>query len=205
VTIAPKPCKGDTVSGNLPEHNLSAAKHLLDSAGWKVGPGAIRQKNGKKLSLTLIHETSADQIGSAAELAVKEWKDLGVAVTEKPQTDTEVNTTIFSTGAWDIGWITITIQLPSQLVPFASGAEPPNGTNFAHIKNADYTRLVTQAATKPGDTGCPQWNAAEVALVKQSDFVPYYDSVAPTWTNKATYKDIGGGPVPTSLRLLAGQ
>jgi len=74
-----------------------------------------------------------------------------------------------------------------------------------HIKNADYTRLVTQAATKPGDTGCPQWNAAEVALVKQSDFVPYYDSVAPTWTNKATYKDIGGGPVPTSLRLLAGQ
>jgi len=103
----------------------------------------------------------------------------------------------------DIGWITITIQLPSQLVPFASGAEPPNGTNFAHIKNADYTRLVTQAATKPGDTGCPQWNAAEVALVKQSDFVPYYDSVAPTWTNKATYKDIGGGPVPTSLRLLA--
>jgi len=136
VTVSPKPCSGDNVAGNLPGHDLSAAKSALDAAGWKAGAGGVRSKDGKKLAITLMYGT---QLGpteaSTAELIQQAWKGLGADVTLKGVDSPGLNTLYFGTGAWDASMAPITLNLPSQLVPFVSGPVPPNGTNFAHLLN----------------------------------------------------------------------
>jgi peptide/nickel transport system substrate-binding protein len=202
VTVSPKPCSGDNVSGNLPSHDLSAAKSALDSAGWKAGSGGVRSKGGKKLSVTLIYGT---QLGptesSAAELIQQTWKSLGVDVTLKGVDSPGLNTAYFGTGAWDASMAPITLNLPSQLVPFVSGPVPPNGTNFAHLANKDYESSVKTASTKAGSAGCSDWNAAEKALIKAVDAVPYENTVAPTFMKGAKFV-VGDGIDPTSIRML---
>jgi peptide/nickel transport system substrate-binding protein len=202
VTVSPKPCSGDNVSGNLPGHDAAAAKSALDAAGWKAGAGGVRSKGGKKLAVTLIYGT---QLGpteaSASELIQQAWKGLGVDVTLKGVDSPGLNTVYFGTGAWDASMAPITLNLPSQLVPFVSGPVPPNGTNFAHIANKDYETSVKTAATKAGSAGCDDWNNAEKALIKNVDAVPYENAVAPTFGKGAKFQ-VTDGVDPTSIRML---
>ncbi|MGI8867416.1 MAG: ABC transporter substrate-binding protein [Mycobacteriales bacterium] len=204
VTVDPKPCQGDPVKGNLPAHDPTGAGALLDQAGWTKGPNGVREKGGHPLSLTLIYSTPPDTTSSAAELAVSQWKAAGVQVKAVQKPITQISTVLFGTGEFDISWAGLTVQLPNQLVPLVSGAAPPAGTNFAHITNSDYSRLATAALAKSGDTGCADWTAAETALVKAVDVVPYYDSLNPTYAKNASFQAAGGGYIVTSLRMLAG-
>jgi peptide/nickel transport system substrate-binding protein len=202
VTVSPKPCSGDNVGGNLPNHDLSAAKSALDAAGWKAGAGGVRSKAGKKLAITLMYGT---QLGpteaSAAELIQQAWKGLGADVTLKGVDSPGLNTLYFGTGAWDASMAPITLNLPSQLVPFVSGPVPPNGTNFAHLQNKGYESSVKTASSKAGSAGCDDWNNAEKALIKAVDAVPYENTVAPTF-GKGTTFTVGDGIDPTSIRML---
>lgn len=203
VTLTPKPCRGNTVQGNLPAHDLAAAQRMLTDAGWTPGPGGIRQKDGKKLALTLLYPSGDGPPGAdAAQLAVSEWAQAGVQVHARSLPDTQISSVLFGTGAWDIGWIELTVQFPSTAVPFFSGPVPPNGTNFAHISNATYQRLATEAAAKPGTTGCTEWNQAEEALFQKADVVPFAAQTQPVWASHATFELGTSGPVATSLRLL---
>ena len=202
VTVSPKPCSGDNVSGNLPDHDLSAAKSALDAAGWKAGAGGVRSKDGKKLAITLMYGT---QLGpteaSAAELIQQAWKGLGADVTLKGVDSPGLNTLYFGTGAWDASMAPITLNLPSQLVPFVSGPVPPNGTNFAHLANKDYESAVAAASTKAGSKGCDDWNKAEKALITAVDAVPYANAVAPTFGKNAKFT-VSDDIDPTSIRML---
>lgn len=203
VTLTPKPCTGNTTTGNLPAHNLAAAQRLLSQAGWAPGPGGIRQKNGQKLSLTLVYSSSVGPPASdAAQLAVSEWAQLGVQVKAQGLPDTQIDTILFGTGAWDIGWVPLTIQFPSDAVSFFSGPVPPSGTNFAHISNSTYQSLAGQAAAMPGSSGCTEWNHAEEALFQQADVIPFSAQTEPVWGSHATFQLGSSGPVPTSVRLL---
>lgn len=205
VTLKPAPCRSSTVQGHLPGQNLAAAQRLLTQAGWTPGPGGIRQKNGKKLALTLLYGSSfGTPAADAAQLAAREWGKLGVQVHPQGAPDTQISSVIFGTGAWDIGWVPLTIQFPSDAVPFFSGAVPPAGTNFGHISNPAYQRLTTEAAAKPGTTGCPQWNQAEQALYQRADVIPFAAQTEPYWAKNATFQLGNNGPIPTSVRLLGG-
>src|SRR5439155_13239863 len=55
----------------------AAAKSLLDAAGWKQGPGGIRQKNGKKLSFKAIVEQDATE-ALVAQAVQQMLKDVGI-------------------------------------------------------------------------------------------------------------------------------
>lgn len=201
VTLAPTPCTGDPVSGNLPGHDTAAAKAALDAAGWTVGSDGVRAKAGKKLALTVIYGT---QLGptmvSAAELVQQVWKSMGVKVTLKGVDSPGLNEVLFSTGAWDVSMGPLTINLPSQLVPFVSGPVPPQGTNFAHVQNQRYDALTHQAAAKAGAGGCGDWNAAETELIKAVDAVPYYNNVIPTFGKGAKF-EVRDALDPATIRM----
>lgn len=204
VTVSPKPCAGDPVRANLPAHNLAQANALLQQAGWVKGADGLRHKGGQTLSLQLMYGSTLDNDASAAELAVSQWRAAGVKVTAVAKPVTQISTTLFSTGTWDISWAPLTVQFPSQLVPFLSGPVPPNGTNFGHVSNPGYDRLSQQASAMSNTSGCPHWLAAEADLVRNADVVPYYDAVTPTYEKNARFSLVGGGIVATSLRRLAG-
>jgi peptide/nickel transport system substrate-binding protein len=198
------PCTEDTVTGNLPAYDLAAAKSALDAAGWTAGSGGVRAKSGAKLSLVFYYPTSlGPTLQSAAELLQKAWSDLGVEVTMKAVSTAEVGTVILAgQGTWHAALIPLTVSLPSQLVPFLSGPTPPNGNNFAGIKNAAYGAAVKKASSVAGTDGCPDWAAAEKALVSAQDIVPFVDSTVPAFGQGVTFDLSQGSVVPASLRML---
>lgn len=201
VTIDPNPCRADTVKGNVPGFDTAAATAAMDAAGWKPGAGGIRAKDGKPLRLTVVYSTTGGSgATAAAELVQQQWKALGVDVVLKAADNNALNEALFSTGAWDVSMAPLSVGLPSQFVPFASGPAAPDGANFAHIDNAEYTAATTAAAKKPGTDGCADWKAAEVALFKHVDVVTYMNDAVPQFGRGATFM-LNDGFDPTSIRM----
>lgn len=189
--IAPalSPCKGNTIGSSLPSYDLSAAKAALA---------------GKNLSLALYYPTSLGTGATAAATLLQQtWSQLGVKVTLHGITDAEISSEIVGgTAAWDVGIIPVGLSSPVQLVPFVSGPTPPKGANFASISNPAYTADVAKAAATPGSAGCPSWNAAETALYKNVDLVPFVNSAITTYAKGATFQLSQGDIQPSSIRML---
>lgn len=204
ITNEPRVCPGNTVEGNLPAHDPAAAAAALDAAGWKAGPDGVRAKDGKKLALTVLYGTQlGPTMAPTAELVQQTWKSLGADVTLKAVDSPGLSQVLFGTGEWEVSLAPVGFSLPSQLVPFVSGPAAPDGTNFAHISNPGYEQGAQQAAAKPGDASCADWTAAEAALVKRVDAVPYFDSVVPIYASGSKF-ELGQGSVnPSSIRMLA--
>ncbi|MEV6906112.1 ABC transporter substrate-binding protein [Amycolatopsis sp. NPDC051071] len=204
VTIEPKACAGDAVSGKLPGFDVAAAKAALDKAGWTPGPDGVRVKDGKRFALTAIYGTQVGPtMASAAELAQQSWKAVGAEVTLKGLDSPGTNQVLFESGEWDISMAPVTLPLPSNVVPFVSGPKPPEGTNFAHIENAKYEAEAVKAAQMPGVSGCSTWLAAESALIERLDVVPYVDSVIPTFGSNTRFKMNFGSTEPSSIRMYS--
>ena len=201
VTIAPDPCREDTVDGNLPSFDVDAANSALDAAGWKTSADGTRAKDGKKLALTIVYPTALGETESAAaELIQLSWKEIGVDAKLKGVDSTAFNEVLFKTGDWDVSMGPFAIGLPSQMVPFVSGATPSEGTNFAHVDNADYEAAVKKATSAAGAEGCADWTAAEVALFESVDVVSYIDSAVPYFGNGAEFA-VNDGLDPASIRM----
>lgn len=204
VTAEPRACTNDSVKGNLPAHDAAQAGSLLDQAGWVKGGDGIRVKDDKRLKLTVIYGSSlGEAVASGMELLGQQWRQLGVDASLKAVTATQLNEILFSSGAWDAGLVQITVQVPSQLVPFLSGATPPKGTNFSSIDNPEYGRLVGEAGRRTGAESCAQWSAAESALFKRADVVRFVDSTLPTFVKRAEFDASLGSLVPVTVRMLA--
>lgn len=198
------PCSQDTVTPNLPAHNVEAAKSALDAAGWTAGPDGIRAKGGQKLSMILYYPTSVGPgMPAGAELTQKAWKDLGVDVAIKSMTDAEASSIIVAgQGSWNAAYVPLGVTLPTQLVSFVSGTTPPKGVNFSYIENKDYTDNVTAASALPGSAGCGKWAAAEAALIQQVNVVPFADSTVPWFGKGAVFELSQGSVTPGSIRML---
>jgi peptide/nickel transport system substrate-binding protein len=189
VEPALSPCKGNTVGSNLPAYNLSAAKSALA---------------GQKLSLNVYYPTSlgTGSVG-AATLLQQTWSQLGVSVSLHAVTDTQLASEILTgQAAWNVVLLPLGLATPGELVPFVSGTTPPNGNNFAYIKNAAYTADVTKASSIAGQAGCPDWNAAESALFKNVDLVPFVNSTVGYYAKGATFDLMLDMIQPASIRML---
>ena len=203
-TNEPIACPGDSVSGSLPAHDPDAAGALLDQAGWTMGSDGVRSKDGKPLELTFLYQNNLGAAGDAgAELAVQQWKELGVAATAKAQNETTLTGTIFGAGDWDVSWVSLNVSSPDQLVPFLSGPAAPDGTNFAAISDPTYDAAVKEAMATNGTDGCEAWLAAESGLIANADIVPFANSIVQTFGKGAQF-ETPGQLVPLSIRMLAG-
>lgn len=199
---APASCTGNSVAAALPGHDLAKAGQLLDAAGWTMANG-VRTKDGKTLSLRFVYNSGLGTGGSAAaELAAQTWKKLGVKVDMTAQDETAITKTAFGTGDWDVLWESLNVSSPDQVVPFMSGAVPPDGTNFGHVDNPAYEAGVAQAAKVAGTAGCDKWLGAGANLVRDADVIPFANQVLKTFGSGAKFQ-MSGYVVPTSIRMVA--
>ncbi|MER6582149.1 ABC transporter substrate-binding protein, partial [Nonomuraea sp. NPDC001023] len=118
--------------------------------------------------------------------------------------DTKLSESLNATQDWDVVWLPIGVTLPSQLVGFLSGPAAPKGANFAHLKNAEYERLVAEAAKLTGPEGCAKWLASESALFDNADLVPVVEMNTLTATKGATFRTMAGLYLPSTIRLTQG-
>ncbi|MFF9349458.1 ABC transporter substrate-binding protein [Streptomyces sp. NPDC014734] len=199
---APTPCTGDTVTGNLPAHDPGRAADALTAAGWTKN-GGTWTKAGRPLTVRLSYPTNqGPQVASAVELAVQRWTSFGVKATAEPIGSSSIIGTLAG-GDWDLAWAPIGVTLPDQLTQFYDGPPPPKGNNFGSITNPDYHRLATRAAATPGADGCALWEAADAALVKNVDIVPFAARPVRYYAKGITFEVDGGGVVPSTLRRSA--
>jgi len=179
------PCAGDSVTGNVPAYNTSAAKSALSGVSVKL----------------LYASDEGPSYAPAAELAQEQLAAAGAKVTLDPQSTANLQATLFGTGDWDVVIIGIGVANPAQFTAFVSGPTPPNGTNFAGIANASYKLAVARAQRRVGTEGCKYWLAGEEALFKAGDIAPLEVTTEATYGRKMTFKLGVQGPIPTSLRL----
>lgn len=59
-------------------HDPAAAARLLDEAGWKVGPGGIRQKEGTPLALEILNIAGEAERLQVVQIVQAGWRQLGV-------------------------------------------------------------------------------------------------------------------------------
>lgn len=204
VALDPRPCTGDPVTGHVPSYDPDAAAELLDEAGWVVGSDGIRVKDGAKLTMKFIYDSSAGEpYDAAAELLVQAWTKLGVDATAAGSTPTALSPIIFESGEWDAGWITFQVNLPSTAMAYVSGPIPPDGLNLSAIDNPDYVRLTAEASALTGDEACEKWEAAEVALFDAVNIVPYANGTTSTFGQGAEFELSLGNVVPATIRLTA--
>lgn len=81
-TFGPFPTNYKWYEKGVEQYNqFDAAKagSLLDSAGWTMGPGGVRQKSGRKMSFTLINMTDATR-NLVADAVVSMLQKVGVQV-----------------------------------------------------------------------------------------------------------------------------
>jgi peptide/nickel transport system substrate-binding protein len=202
VEVLPKACPGDTVGDILSAGaDVDAAGALLDEAGWVIGSGGVREKDGEPLALRVFYITELENSGLAMELALPQWEALGVDVELQGIDQAQFNTIAFESRAWDVFLAAVNLNLPSQLVAFVSGAQPPDGVNFSAIANADYDAIVAEASTLTGEEACAQWNAAEEALFAQMDVLPFAVSTLPVFGQGAEFEIGGFGIIPATVRL----
>lgn len=69
-------------------YNPQKSKQLLDEAGWKVGSDGIREKDGKKLEVTVASSNNSVVIKPAFELIEQQWREIGVKLVNRAADNT---------------------------------------------------------------------------------------------------------------------
>ncbi len=114
-------------------YDPARAAALLDAAGWTLASDGVREKAGRRLTLTLVSATGA-ALGSAIDVIVQHaWKEIGVDV-EIKQYPTDVlggPAGIYRTGNFDVffdSWSNGVDPDDSQI--FRCDQRPPWGSNY---------------------------------------------------------------------------
>lgn len=184
------PCTADSWAGHVPQYDPAAAGAVL---------------SGQSLNVVLYYPSGlGPTMQAGAELMQAMWAEAGVTAELKPMTDTDTSAILFGGQApWDIVIVPLNVDLPTQLVPFLSGATPPDGTNFGFIDNKDYVSHTTAAQQQAGDSGCADWIAAESAIFEAADMVPFVDTVRSVFATGATFELVQGSVDPATIRMVS--
>jgi peptide/nickel transport system substrate-binding protein len=118
------------------------ARALLDEAGWKVGAGGIREKDGKRLAFTLITQAGFAIRETIAQAMERQWRDVGVDVKVQLHDGTAISAIWFE-GRFDamLHWW----QMPSDpelTTFFAADRTPPAGRNINFFRDEELTKLL---------------------------------------------------------------
>jgi peptide/nickel transport system substrate-binding protein len=184
------PCGDGDVADSLPKRDVTAAKAHLESL------------SGTQLTLAYLSKLGP-AAAAAADLAVEQWKAVGVNVVARGMSDAQLLKVAYETGNFDIAWIPIDGQNPAQVVASFSGPSPANGGgNFAAIANDTYAQLTAKAMGQSGDEACATWKEAEASLASGADVVPFANSDYPIWAGKQASFDVDYvGVIPMSVRM----
>jgi peptide/nickel transport system substrate-binding protein len=122
-------------------YDPARAAALLDEAGWKPGPGGIRQNDGRPLALEILNIAGEAERLQVVQIAQAGWRQLGIDAKIKT-IDAPAFPPTMSKGEFQVayGW-------------FGEEAEPVFnlwlGTNWQRYRNEVALDLLKQALTTP--------------------------------------------------------
>ena len=117
-------------------YDPARARAMLDADGWKLGPGAVRVKNGQRLSLLFVYAQGSDISRNIIVEIQQMWKAVGVEVQPKTFPFAQLYAPaadggIFYGGKFDAGFYAwISGGDPDNSSQWLSTALPPDGNNI---------------------------------------------------------------------------
>ena len=163
------------LSGSLYTYDPAKARQILTADGWKVGPGGIRVKNGKQLSLRLFIRNQSPTETQAAPY-IKSWLNaIGIKVTTTFMSDSQL-TQVIGDGDYDMfvwGWgvepnpdFQLSVFTCGQRSVGSNGKYTP-GWSDSFFCNKAYDNLYTRQKSLDG--------AARAKVVRQMQQMLYTD------------------------------
>lgn len=165
-------------NSNVPKYNydVAQAKQLLDQAGWTVGADGIRQKDGEKLSFTIMNRAGRLDRIAVAQVIQAQLKQIGVDVKFDTKESAAWSNT-WRTGNWEAvvsGWI-----LPAD-PSFTSLFACDGGNNMTGLCTEDLDKLMkaSDQALDPAKRK-PLLDQAQAKLADELLSLPLYYNVTP--------------------------
>jgi peptide/nickel transport system substrate-binding protein len=123
----------------------TAAKDLLDKAGYKFVDGLVRKKEDKVLKITLTM-VDKPEYASIAEKVKIGWEALGVQVDLKPVSGAELQREIIRPRAFEALMVSTIVGFDPDPFPFwhSSQVDDP-GLNLAQYANRNVDKLIEEA------------------------------------------------------------
>ncbi|MFF1922315.1 ABC transporter substrate-binding protein [Streptomyces sp. NPDC058221] len=144
-------------------HDAAGARKLLDEAGWRTGPGGIRTKNGKKLTLKVVWASNFGPNQTALELIQQQLKKVGVNIVLQSTTIGDF-VSLRQKGDYDFSWGNSTRVDPDILRTGFSGQL----LNFGHLSDSELDGLLDKqaAASDPKERAAYVAQAQKIVLDK---------------------------------------
>ncbi len=129
-----------------PPYDAAASARLLDEAGWKVGPGGIRRKGGKKASIELLHPAGNPVYPAVAEILRGAWEKVGVELTVRPL-DWAAFAERERKGEFDVDFAgRVFVPPDADLYRYYHSSQfAPVGQNIGFYRNAEADRMMAEA------------------------------------------------------------
>jgi peptide/nickel transport system substrate-binding protein len=183
-------------------YDPARARSMLEAAGWHVGAGGVREKNGVPLSMRITTLTTSTIAASVELLLQSEWHAVGVALEIKNYDPQILYAPLSAGGVYASGNFDVAIAAeilgsdPDDSMYTLCSAMPPSGLNALHYCNPAVDAAEHEALTH-NDRAT---RARAYALVQQhiAEDVPYivlwyvktYDAVN---TDLQNYRPAPGG------------
>ena len=119
------------------------ARALLEEAGWRDTDGdGIRERNGKRLSFTLITQAGFAVRENVSQAVQRMWRDVGVEAQVRLVDGTSISGLWFE-GKFDamLHWWHMPAD-PELTLFFAKDRTPPQGRNINYIEDDSLTQLL---------------------------------------------------------------
>jgi peptide/nickel transport system substrate-binding protein len=134
----------------LVPYDPAKARALLDQAGWKMGPGGIRVKDGQRLALQLPYSNGVATADSIIEIARADLRAVGVEIDTRKWAPAMLfapyqNGGIIYGGKWDMtffSWQGLPVADVSNTLE--CNQIPPNGQNVSHYCNPKLDALLEE-------------------------------------------------------------
>jgi peptide/nickel transport system substrate-binding protein len=164
-------------------YNPEKAEQLLDQAGWKVGSGGIREKDGKQLNIKLVYGAGSlitTEGATVLEDLQSQWKEVGFNVELKPATLTQLFSGEYAApDKYDatIGYWTSPSPAVLLIVwkPWNSKTEP-NGNNQSFYNSDKLVSLIEKgnSTADPAEQKKNYYAAQQIVTKEQAAVVGVY-------------------------------
>jgi peptide/nickel transport system substrate-binding protein len=164
-----------------PGYDPAKAAMMLDQAGWRVGPGGVRQKNGVKLAFTMSTTAGDKAREMAQEVIQQNLKGINVAMTIRNMPGSVVWGEYTVKSQFDtlmVGWDPplypdpdYTDRIASDRIPAKGG----NGSNYVQYQNPKIDKLCAAGVSVTDRPGRKHiYDQIQEILLEDLPFAPLF-------------------------------
>ena len=170
---------------SIPKHDLNPAEaaRLLESDGWKVGAGGIRQKNGTELKLTMGYPEGNKIAESLEKNFLPYLKEAGIEVTLLPMKMEPLLDQFYHRGERTVDMLYLGSNFDIMFDPaahFQSGSTGAPAWDYTEAEDEElYQLALSMRQTEPGDLlgYCQKWLAFQQRFAEVEPMIPLYSNV----------------------------